>query len=313
MVDRIDELEQWQLDLLPVVRDEWLAIGLSTEPADRLRAEAGVDLAYKAADLTPPDRKIWCDSPMAGAFKAAELVGTGDNPLTWEQARQQLSSAVFGNLDAGWLSFYDFFSRCGLDLSRLNGLTEVAKSAGWWWPFDDAVILTERPSVLKRDDEHRLHCEDGMALQYPDDWGVWAIHGVRVNEQIVMHPDTLTPSQILKENNAEVRRVMIDRYGIDKVMDGAKVLDTDLDAQGRPRELLRLELPDDEPIVAIRVINSSPEPDGHYKTYVLRCHPDLRPIRRGGIVGPEQALSCQNAIASLVGKTGAEYHPLIET
>src|SRR5690606_19368325 len=59
--------------LLSVVRDEWLAVGLSTEPADRSRAEAGVVAAYRAAGLEPPATVIWLDSPLAGAIAAAAI------------------------------------------------------------------------------------------------------------------------------------------------------------------------------------------------------------------------------------------------
>jgi hypothetical protein len=86
---------------------------------------------------------------------------------------------------------------------------------------------------------------------------------------------------------------------------------------GRPRRLLRIEQPGDEPYVAIEVTNASPEPDGHYKVYgPFRCHPELRPLQVPGIrsqVGESQAMNCQNAIASTYGYTGAEFKLTIET
>ena len=41
----------------------------------------------------------------------------------------------------------------------------------------------------------------------------WYIDGVEVDEQIVMRPNTQTIDQILNEENMEVRRVRIERYG----------------------------------------------------------------------------------------------------
>lgn len=52
---------------------------------------------------------------------------------------------------------------------------------------------------------------------WPDGWGVWSWHGVRVTEQIIMRPETLTPEQIAKEQNAQVRQVMVERIGIERV------------------------------------------------------------------------------------------------
>lgn len=73
MTNRIDTLTDEQAARLPGIRDDWLQVGLSTEPADRARAEAGVAEAYRSAGLEPPRVVIWLDSPMAGAI-GAELL-----------------------------------------------------------------------------------------------------------------------------------------------------------------------------------------------------------------------------------------------
>jgi hypothetical protein len=65
---RIAHLTAQQEALLPGIREEWLAIGLSTEPADRARAEAGIRSAYLAAGLEPPRFVFWFGSPYAGAI-----------------------------------------------------------------------------------------------------------------------------------------------------------------------------------------------------------------------------------------------------
>src|SRR5580692_3708067 len=45
-------------------RARWSAIRRSTEPADRDAAEEGARLAYRAAGLAPPQRFVWCGSPL---------------------------------------------------------------------------------------------------------------------------------------------------------------------------------------------------------------------------------------------------------
>lgn len=52
-----------------------------------------------------------------------------------------------------------------------------------------------------------------MAIQYADGYGLWVVHGVRVDEQIISRPDTQTVEQIRGEQNEEVKRVRIDRFG----------------------------------------------------------------------------------------------------
>src|SRR5690348_10257306 len=68
MQTRLDALTSEQIAQLPVIRDHWLTIGLSTDPADRHAAEEGVRQAYRAAGLDAPAVFVWLSSPMAGAI-----------------------------------------------------------------------------------------------------------------------------------------------------------------------------------------------------------------------------------------------------
>src|SRR5204862_2274676 len=76
--------------------------------------------------------------------------------------------------------------------------------------------------------------------------------GVRVDERIAFHPEQLTARDALNEQNAEVRRVMIERMGYLRFAKeaGAKTLDEDKDAGG-PRQLLLIDLQEDEPLVGL--------------------------------------------------------------
>lgn len=65
--------------------------------------------------------------------------------------------------------------------------------------------------------------------------------GVVVPPDVVFRPETLTPAQILGQWNAELRRVMLERAGLDRVLRraNAEVLDRDTDAGGE-RRLVRV-------------------------------------------------------------------------
>jgi len=338
---KLNKLTPEQAEKIQQVRDEWLRIGLSTERADRPRAEAGVRLAYEAAGLAPPKLVIWLDSPAAGAMGAALLAGTtkvgkqvrdqvrdqvwdqvwaqvgaqvraqvwaqvrdqvrdqvwaqvgdqvwaqvwaqvrdqvrdqvwaqvgdqvGDQvraqvgAQVWAQVRDQVRDqvwdqvgdqvgaqvgrAVWGQQDA-WLSFYAFFlEACGLACAeRLRGQIEIAKSAGWWWPFEGAVILTERPTALHRDTEFRLHSETGPALLYPDGWGVHAWHGTRVPAHWIEQRATLDPNEVIRHENVEMRAAGAAIVGWPKmlsVLDAKTINDSGSDDIG---SLIELTLP----------------------------------------------------------------------
>jgi len=356
MAAKITKLTPAQLARIPEVRDQWLATGLSTERADRPRAEAGVRLAYEAAGLEPPKIIVWLDSPMAGTIGAALLSGTkaagaqvraqvgaqvwaqvrdqvrdqvgaqvwaqvGDQ--VWDQVGAQVGAqvrgqvwgqvggqvrdqvgaqvyrAVWGQHDVGWLSFYAYFAEvCGLDAAkRLRGLSEVAAASGWWWPFSGVVILTERPTVLARDMENRLHSDTGPALLYPDGFGIWAIHGLRVDRRIIEAPETLTAAEVRDEPNAETRRHMLDRYAGLRGSAAAgrwladmgrkPISQVDITAKMQPSglsiwrmshgdepvmcKLYRAEMPDDEPLVLLWVVCTSTA-----KEVFLRVPPHMK-------------------------------------
>jgi len=127
----------------------------------------------------------------------------------------------YGSHSSGWLSSYSFMREV-VNLKQqtepLVGLMEMAQSAGWAGMYTDVVIVQHRHSELHRNLEGRLHCETGMAVKYRDGWGLWAIGGVTVDEQIVMKPETQTVEQIRVEANAEVKRIRIERFGWDRYL-----------------------------------------------------------------------------------------------
>jgi hypothetical protein len=106
---------------------------------------------------------------------------------------------------------------------------DLCESAGHVWLNREFVMICERIKSIFRDENGRLHSEDGMALQYRDGWGLYMWHGVKVNAQTILFPETITSEQADKETNGEVRRIMIERMGPGKYLKetNAKVLDMD--------------------------------------------------------------------------------------
>jgi hypothetical protein len=186
----------------------------------------------------------------------------------------------------------------------------VAQSAGWWWPFRDAVILTERPTTLHRDEQGRLHAVDGPACGYSDGWCVYAVHGVRVPAWVIEYPERLTVDAIQAETNEEVRRVMVERYGLARYVHDAQfeVIDSDLDPLGHPRRLLRRG-----ELVVVELTNSTEDADGTRRMYHVPCHPELRPLLPDGQLGEPQPMTALNAVASTYGLQGREYALACET
>ncbi|MCL6504138.1 MAG: hypothetical protein K6T86_15760 [Pirellulales bacterium] len=120
--------------------------------------------------------------------------------------------------------------------------------------------------------------------------------GVAIDRRVAFHPETLTVGEVLGQRNAERRRVLIERYGVARLLKDAraKVLDTDRDAGG-PRQLLLLPLADDEDIVALSCFCPSTG-----RQYMIRV--------------PPTTLTCRQAAAWIAGfDDPADYQPLVET
>jgi hypothetical protein len=200
------------------------------------------------------------------------------------------------------LAFYAFFREvCGLmsETEKLEGLEIIGKTAGWFLPFTNICWISERHSKVhqvKRGGRTLLHNERGPAVLFPDGWAIWAINGVRVPQKVVEKPNDLTVAEIQSEANAEIRRVMMERFGWSRYLVESGAKEIHRDDWGI---LYRQEIKDDEPLVMVKVVNGTPEPDGSIKDYFLRVPPNVNKAR--------------DAVAWTFGQEAAEYEPLVET
>jgi hypothetical protein len=193
--------------------EKWLKIGLSTERMNKEKAIEYARMAYQVGshdDGSPlkfPDKYYFVASPNACVELDCQL-SPGLSP------KESLDATCYGNQEASWLSFYNFFQeQCSIkEVDILNGMFGLAEHCGWWVPREDYIIFQDRPEEIHMQNKV-LHNDKGMAIKYTDGWGLWAINGITVNEQIVMRPETLTIDQIDGEQNNDVRSIMLDRFG----------------------------------------------------------------------------------------------------
>lgn len=267
MTEKIASLTPAQEVILAQVREEWLAHGLSTEPADRPAAEAGVRRAYEIAGLSPPATVVWCDSPMAGAAEVRRRSSSAGTTFQWTYGLN------YGLHDAGYCAWLDAMRRIGVRNLEpyLEGNGLIAKSAGWWWSFDSLAVLTERPCELLRDAQGRLHSASGQAVVYPDGWGFFSWHGRPVPSWVVENPSM---ENITAEPNTEVRRCAIESTGWDRfTVEAGLRLVGDSPDPGNPGQRLSLY---DVPsklwggnIRLLLAVNGSTERDGTRRRYGL--------------------------------------------
>lgn len=284
---------------------------LSPEKWDVLCSQVW-DEMYAQIMLTVTDplhRKIWEDVLLK--VKAKGFGALRSN------VRSQLSSAICGQHEAGWLSFYSFFGEeCNMqECNKLNGLKQVAMNAGWWWAFEKVAIITERPVSLFIDDRGRLHHESTSALRYPDNFELYVINGIRVDSYIICHPEKITAKKVDNESNAEIRRLMLDRYpgGEVKYIHDSGMRPVDHSEKYGTLYLKRLEA--GRPICRIRVVNRTPEPDGSFKIYWLSVNPDKFDGDAGKYAQAAVASTWRTTPGGdqLIYSDWKKYDPIIET
>jgi hypothetical protein len=203
--------------------------------------------------------------------------------------RVALTHAVHGQFDAAWLPLYEA-------AGMASGLGRMARAAGWWWPFENAVILTERPLAIRLDDQNRLHHGDGPAVAYADGFAVYSWRGTPLTTEFGQRLATTTPESIRAEENAELRRVMVEHYTPERFLKDSGAKPVQEDEAGK---LWRIEMGTDESVVLVEVVNASPEPDGTFNVYFLRVPPSMQTAKAG--------------VAWTFGLTEDQYQPLQQT
>jgi hypothetical protein len=120
--------------------------------------------------------------------------------------------------------------------------------------------------------------------------------GVPISRRVAFEPESITVEEILSEPNAELRRVLLERMGLERFLTeaDAELLDEDRDAGGE-RKLLRVSMNGDEDLLCVLVHCPSTS-----RQYILRVPPTMK--------------TCRQAIAWTAGFDDPEdYRPLVET
>ncbi len=127
-----------------------------------------------------------------------------------------VDQAIWGQQEAGWLAFYDYFREvCDLakETEKLIGLTDLAKHSNWIYPYKNIAVISEKPELVKLKNG-AIHNESGPAVKYRDGFSVYGVEGRRMPEWIVETPASeLDVKKIMALPNAEQRLYAIKKVG----------------------------------------------------------------------------------------------------
>lgn len=270
----IEKLTSEQEQQLVKFRESCLQIGLCTDPIDRTKNQKYVDFIYKKYLELPSPEIMYVESPV-DYLKTINRIHNEGKPI--EEHEKIFHNVYWGNIDIYWIAFYLFPKRyLGIDYGDLNDdielLFEYVQNIGFVFYHENICFICERPIEIHRNEEGKLHADLKPALRYKDGYCIHALNGVNMPEEIVMTPaKELDPMIILKEKNAEVRKEIISKIGMDRIFE---VLKPRVIEKNDMYELLNFDIIDNRYRPYLKMLNPSTG-----STHVEGVHPDCTTIK----------------------------------
>jgi len=155
-----------------------------------------------------------------------------------------------------WSAFESLFQNCGSILA-----------------LKKICVVSDRPRLLSFDNQSRLHAEGSPAIQFPDGWCIYAYHGVILPEKYGKLPPVQWQSEwLLSENNAELRRVLIQGIGYARICQKLQAVELDY-----WQEYTLLKIDSDVDVEPIYLLKMTCPTTGYI--HALRVPPDVKSAR----------------------------------
>jgi len=154
-------------------------------------------------------------------------------------------------------------------LKVVESMKQLLAECGWIFMFHNVCYVCSRPTKLSLDSEYRLHAEGEAAIAFADGYSLYFHHGVILPEKYgQIHPDLWQAQWLLEERNAELKRILIQKIGYDRICQQLQAVELD---GWQEYTLLKIDNADVEPIYLLKMTCPS---RGHI--HALRVPPDVR-------------------------------------
>lgn len=236
----IKKLSAEQEAQIPVYRDTWINIGLSTDRVDFEEVKKLVSEMYDIHGLKQPKEWFFCQSPLEAFSLIIKKTG--------ESVSSVFQNTFLGSHSAGWISFCSYFSQyIEYDLYKeLKVLEKLAKSSGWISLYEDFVVIQDRPTKILFDDQFRTHSEVGPAIEYSDGFGIYIWHGTQIPDEWITDKENIPVEHALNWPNVEQRRCAAEIIGWNKVLHHPDLKPKIIDEDNDPEigTLIEVEIPE---------------------------------------------------------------------
>ena len=244
----------------------WAATGAAMRAATWAATGAATDAAVRAA-ATDATTLV----AMAGAVKACYELGGKEGLLN---AKKWVSNYQGGNM---W-GYYDCYLTAMRDIIGLK-LKEHASYEAWERATIHGgfrvlhrkfCVVSDFPVVLKVDERNLPHCSNGPSHQWRDGWALYHWHGVRVPEQWIINPNSLTVAEAISWPNMEQRRAACEIIGWARILRELDAKTLDIHSDPNVGELIEVALPNVGLARFVRVLC------GTRREFVIPVPPEMR-------------------------------------
>lgn len=229
---------------------------LMTGPCDRDGCRALVEDIYKIVKMPAPSKILFAPSPMAAQViinklmffdkteSVIKFIGSDDhdNDITVKSILKKPCKIhkLFRPLEyaTGNLCIEPFYNKILMDknpdlfpeysITTNELLLKLAKVSSMWFAFKEIIIFCDRATEVHVEGTE-LHREDAPAISYADAWKGYYLGGHRSSSKVIETPELITLSDIRKEQNSEMRRMLMTAYGVSRyaMETEARVIDVD--------------------------------------------------------------------------------------
>ncbi|MBD2452202.1 hypothetical protein H6G76_34905 [Nostoc sp. FACHB-152] len=218
-----------------------------------------------------------------------ELTHCIRNPLSelWERSFQRIMldrlTEVLGDFLGDcllpewgicWAAMFVAAHQLGVTLAqdKYNLFCNYMQQVGWMFPYEGVAIAIQRP-LIRRNSAGEIHGEGIPAIEFSDGCGVYAYRGINLPEKYGQaHPTNWRAEWLLEQRNAELRRVLIQGIGYERIYQQLQAKEYD-----RWQEYTLLQIESEVDVEPIHLLKMTCPSTGF--THVLRVPPDISSAR----------------------------------
>jgi hypothetical protein len=271
----IKELTPEQEAYCEVVRDRFINLALNNPALVNTEAcEEYIRLVYSLDDDSTEEKRkalkfIYVQSPFElqeylNLYASAKVLDKDDSVFDAETIKHAEKNSRYYSLsyytslsNYTWVSFFKYFEEIGVlknDLFKKYSDLFIQSNIYEWAKLEDRAVICHKPLYIKRDSQGRLNCVDGASVEWRNGDKHFFIKGIEVPEHWTQGKVTL--KDIQDTPNAELRRIALELYGYKNYIVDINAKKISEDQWG---ELYKVDMLDDEPLVVVSMLNSTPE------------------------------------------------------